>query len=82
MNLIQSRRLLLALGLGVLAACSDSGGDKTAAAGDTPASSASTLEAAKSAGKIRIGYANEAPFAYMDSKEAKVTGEAIASVAV
>ena len=38
---------------------------------------ASTLEAAKAAGKIRIGYANEAPFAYMDSQRAEVTGESV-----
>ena len=77
MTLLQSKRLLLALGLGVLAACSDSGGDKPTAAGGAPASATNTLEAAKAAGKIRIGYANEAPFAYMDSKEAKVTGESV-----
>lgn len=74
MSLIRSRRLLAALSLGVLAACSDSGSDKAAPAAGAPAA-ASTLEAAKAAGKIRIGYANEAPFAYMDSKEGKVTGE-------
>ncbi|KNE29271.1 MULTISPECIES: ectoine/hydroxyectoine ABC transporter substrate-binding protein EhuB [Achromobacter] len=78
MTLLQSKRVLLALGLGVLAACSDSGGDKPQAAGEGASTSAtSTLEAAKAAGKIRIGYANEAPFAYMDSKEAKVTGESV-----
>lgn len=77
MTLLQSKRLLLALGMGVLAACSDSGGDKPTAAGGAPASATNTLEAAKAAGKIRIGYANEAPFAYMDSKEAKVTGESV-----
>lgn len=70
-----SRRALLALSLGLLAACSDSGADK--AAGNAPAAGANTLEAAKAAGKIRIGYANEAPFAFMDSKEAKVTGESV-----
>ena len=75
MTLRTPRRLLLALSLGLLAACSDSGGDK-AAAGNAPAA-ANTLEAAKAAGKIRIGYANEAPFAFMDSKEAKVTGESV-----
>lgn len=78
MTLLRSRRLLLALSLGILAACSDSGADKPApAAGGAPAAGTSTLEAAKAAGKIRIGYANEAPFAYMDSKEAKVTGESV-----
>ncbi|WMD21334.1 ectoine/hydroxyectoine ABC transporter substrate-binding protein EhuB [Achromobacter seleniivolatilans] len=77
MVLLRSRRVLLALSLGMLAACSDSGSGKAPAAGNTPSAAASTLEAAKSAGKIRIGYANEAPFAYMDSKEAKVTGESV-----
>ncbi|MGE8613680.1 MAG: ectoine/hydroxyectoine ABC transporter substrate-binding protein EhuB [Achromobacter veterisilvae] len=74
---IRSRRFLLALSLGVLAACSDSGSDKPAPAAANAPAGGSTLEAAKAAGKIRIGYANEAPFAYMDSKEAKVTGESV-----
>jgi len=78
MTLFRSRRLLLALSLSVLAACSDSGGDKAAqTAGGAAAGAANTLEAAKAAGKIRIGYANEAPFAYMDRKEAKITGESV-----
>lgn len=78
MTLFRSRRLLLALSLSVLAACSDSGGDKAApAAGGAAAGAANTLEAAKAAGKIRIGYANEAPFAYMDRKDAKITGESV-----
>lgn len=47
------------------------------AAQQPAAQSASTLDAAKAAGKIRIGYANEAPYAYMDSKEARVTGESV-----
>ncbi len=76
MSLIRSRRMLAALSLGVLAACSDSGSDKAAPAASAPAA-ASTLDAAKAAGKIRIGYANEAPFAFMDSKEGKVTGESV-----
>ena len=47
-----------------LTGCSDSGSDSQA--GSAGAKGAvSTLEAAKAAGKIRIGYANEAPFAYM-----------------
>ncbi len=74
----RTRRALLALSLGALAACSDSAADKAAdkAAGQAPAA-ASTLEAAKAAGTIRIGYANEAPLAFMDRKEAKVTGESV-----
>lgn len=74
---IRSRRFLLALSLAMLAACSDSGSDKPAPAAANAPAGGSTLEAAKAAGKIRIGYANEAPFAYMDSKEAKVTGESV-----
>lgn len=77
MTLFRSRRVLLALSLGVLAACSDSGADKGAPGASGAPAAANTLEAAKAAGKIRIGYANEAPFAYMDSKEAKVTGESV-----
>ncbi|MCZ8390789.1 ectoine/hydroxyectoine ABC transporter substrate-binding protein EhuB [Achromobacter xylosoxidans] len=73
----RTRRVLLAVGLGLLAACSDSGSDKPVQGASAPAAGASTLEAAKAAGKIRIGYANEAPFAFMDSKEAKVTGESV-----
>jgi|HigsolmetaGSP12D_1036236.scaffolds.fasta_scaffold00380_7 ectoine/hydroxyectoine ABC transporter solute-binding protein len=37
----------------------------------------STLEAVKQAGRARIGYANEAPFAYMDPATGQVTGEAV-----
>lgn len=76
-TLIRSRRFLAAVSLGMLAACSDSGSDKPAPAAANAPAAASTLDAAKAAGKIRIGYANEAPFAYMDSKEGKVTGESV-----
>lgn len=45
---------------------------------DQPDGSAtqSTLQRALESGKLRIGYANEAPFAYMDSKSGRLTGEA------
>lgn len=36
----------------------------------------STLKRAQEAGKIRVGYANEAPFAYLESATGKLTGEA------
>lgn len=68
---------LLMVGAGLLAACSDSDSSDPGAAQQPAAQSASTLDAAKAAGKIRIGYANEAPYAYMDSKEARVTGESV-----
>lgn len=77
-----AKRILLAAGVGLLvAACSDSGSGDTPAAGQAGgqdgAASTSTLAAVKQAGRVRIGYANEAPYAYMDSKEAKVTGESV-----
>lgn len=37
----------------------------------------STLQAARATGRIRVGYANEAPYAYMESKKNKVTGESV-----
>lgn len=37
----------------------------------------STLAAAQASGEIRIGYANEAPYAYLDSRKNKVTGESV-----
>jgi len=77
-----AKRILVAAGVGLLvAACSDSGsGDAPAAGqagGQDGAASTSTLAAVKQAGRVRIGYANEAPYAYMDSKEGKVTGESV-----
>ena len=37
---------------------------------------ASTLERAREAGRIRVGYANEAPYAYRESASGRLTGEA------
>jgi polar amino acid transport system substrate-binding protein len=70
----------LALSLGLMAACSDSEPDTSAQksnVGGTSPTAQSTLEAAKAAGTIRIGYANEAPYAYMDSGSNRITGEAV-----
>lgn len=36
----------------------------------------STLERARQSGTVRIGYANEAPYAYLDSASGRLTGEA------
>lgn len=36
----------------------------------------STLERAQKAGTIRVGYANEAPYAYLESASGRLTGEA------
>lgn len=43
---------------------------------DTPAQSLSTLKRAQRDGTIRVGYANEAPYAYLDSASGRLTGEA------
>lgn len=48
---------------------------------DTPATDASkplqsTLAQAKAKGTIRVGYANEAPYAYFDPEQDRLTGEA------
>ncbi|MFQ5709240.1 MAG: ectoine/hydroxyectoine ABC transporter substrate-binding protein EhuB [bacterium] len=43
---------------------------------DSPHKSHSTLAQAKAKGSILVGYANEAPYAYYDSKQNRLTGEA------
>lgn len=57
--------LLAALVPAILVGCGD----------DAPADE-STLERARRTGTIRVGYANEAPYAYMDPTAGGVTGEA------
>lgn len=67
-------RSFLALGLALgLAACSDSGQGAGEADG---ASAPGTLERARAAKSIRIGFANEAPYAYLDIATGRLTGEA------
>src|SRR5690606_29427021 len=68
----------LACSAAVLAGCSksDSDGNAPSAATGEPAGQ-STLQAAKESGSVRIGYANEAPFAYMDSGSGQLTGESV-----
>lgn len=58
------------LGTTLLAACSktEDGAASTAA---------TTLDKVKAAGKVRVGYANEAPYAFLRSTENQVTGEAV-----
>lgn len=59
---------LLALGL-LAAGCSDRA--------EAPGKKAvGTLERAQQAGSIRVGYANEAPYAYLESASGRLTGEA------
>lgn len=65
----RSRAALAALAAAVaLAACSGNDGAGQAAR--------TTLERIKAAGKIRVGYANEAPYAYFDPATGRLTGEA------
>ena len=65
-------RILVCAGLALaLTACSQQGENQAASAAD-----ATTLEQARKSGKIRVGYANEAPYAYMDSATQRLTGEA------
>ena len=54
----------------LLAACSD--GDSDSGAGQV----VSTLARAQQSGTIRVGYANEAPYAYLDAATGRLTGEA------
>jgi len=55
----------------LLAACSQESGDS----GETAAGS-DTFEQARQAGLIKVGFANEAPYAYLDSATNELTGEA------
>ncbi|VCU71283.1 putative amino-acid ABC transporter-binding protein precursor [Pigmentiphaga humi] len=61
---------ILALGAGIPAGA----GYAQDAAPDAGAQD--SLERARQSGRLRVGYANEAPFAYMDSRAGKLTGEA------
>lgn len=62
--------LAAVLGATVLAGCSDRSAEQTSGA-------ATTLDKVKAAGKVRVGYANEAPYAFLRSSENQVTGEAV-----
>ena len=41
-----------------------------------PGPGAGTLQTVRATGRVRIGYANEAPYAYLDQETGEVTGEA------
>lgn len=47
-----------------------------------PVAASSTLETVRAAGKIKVGYANEAPYAFLRSDEDQVTGEAVETARV
>lgn len=72
--------LAAVVGTALLAACSDSSNapaaSSAAPAANPPPAVASTLERAQASGTLRVGYANEAPFAYMNSASGQLTGEA------
>jgi len=53
-----------------VAACSQESGDSAQSV------SGDTLEQAQQSGKIRVGFANESPYAYLDSATGQLTGEA------
>lgn len=67
-NLLRGAIIAVAL---VLAACSQQSGDDNGTG-----TASSTLEQARKAGTIKVGFANEAPYAYLDSTTNKLTGEA------
>jgi len=60
-----------------LAGCSDSDSSARSGQASTETTSTSTLDAARATGRIRVGYANEAPYAYMDSASGQLMGEAV-----
>jgi len=68
--------VLLAAVLGYAAVRASGAGGGGSPSGSTP-HVADTLAEARAKGKIRVGYANEAPFAYMDSRNNQVTGESV-----
>jgi len=67
-NLLRGTIIAVAL---ALAACSQQSGDDSGAG-----TASTTLEQARKAGTIKVGFANEAPYAYLDSTTNKLTGEA------
>jgi len=62
--------------LGYAAVRASGAGEDRSSSGATPPAT-DTLAEARAKGEIRVGYANEAPFAYMDSRNNQVTGESV-----
>ena len=71
------RTLAVALLSATMAACSDSSPEAEEQSNNGSDTAQSTLESARAAGKIRVGYANEAPYAYTDSASGGITGESV-----
>jgi polar amino acid transport system substrate-binding protein len=72
---LRAAALLIALtGLAGLAACGSS--DSSSESGGGAAAGETTLERIQREGVVRVGYANEAPYAYKDSANGNLTGEA------
>jgi polar amino acid transport system substrate-binding protein len=65
------RLLLCAAAVMTLSGCSGQDDGQT-----TGSAAPATLEQARESGRIRVGYANEAPYAYMDGQTQRLTGEA------
>ncbi len=87
MSVLNLRQTLITLtcaaSLGLIAGCSDNNQNQPGSNGDNNDTSAATeaaptgaLAEAQESGTLRVGYANEAPFAYMDSESGRLTGEA------
>jgi polar amino acid transport system substrate-binding protein len=66
----RSRRLAALAACLLLAACTGGG------TGPDNGESKGTLERLRAAGTVRVGFANEAPFAYRDPETGRLTGEA------
>jgi len=68
--LMRLLRGVIVIATALVMACSQEADDSaTSASGDT-------LEQAKQSGVIKVGFANEAPYAYIDSASGELTGEA------
>lgn len=74
------RRTFMALvgvtAVAALVACSDSSNNGDTSPSALPEAATSTLDRIKDSDTIRVGYANEAPFAFMDSSTSQLSGEA------
>jgi len=66
-----------ALGYAAVRANGEGGAASPGSSHETQDHPPDTLAEARAKGEIRVGYANEAPFAYMDSRSNQVTGESV-----
>ncbi|MFC4276821.1 ectoine/hydroxyectoine ABC transporter substrate-binding protein EhuB [Achromobacter aloeverae] len=69
--------IVAAIGAGLLGYAAVRAGGDGGGRPQAQARAPDTLAQARAKGEIRVGYANEAPFAYMDSRGNQVTGESV-----